>query len=73
MLKPDEEKNTVLPVMVSDHRIDGLIVMGEISRAYLRMLEKEAGMPMIFLDFFAAEFDVSFQIISMACTQQQDI
>lgn len=44
--------------MVSDHRIDGLIVMGEISRAYLRMLEKEAGMPMIFLDFFAAEFDV---------------
>ena len=58
VLKPDEEKNTVLPVMVSDHRIDGLIVMGEISRAYLRMLEKEAGMPMIFLDFFAAEFDV---------------
>ena len=47
-----KKKNTVLPVMVSDHRIDGLIIMGEISRAYLRMLEKEAGMPMIFLDFF---------------------
>lgn len=34
--------------MISDHRVDGLIVMGEISRAYLRKLEKEAGMPMIF-------------------------
>ena len=54
VLKPDEEKNTVLPVMVSDHRIDGLIIMGEISRAYLRMLEKEAGMPMIFLDIFCS-------------------
>ncbi len=58
VLKPDEEKNIEIPVMVSDHRVDGLIVMGEISRAYLRKLEREAGMPMIFLDFYAAEFDV---------------
>lgn len=58
VLKPDEEKNIEIPVMISDHRVDGLIVMGEISRAYLRKLEKEAGMPMIFLDFYAAEFDV---------------
>ena len=58
VLKPDEEKNTEIPVMISDHRVDGLIVMGEISRAYLRKLEREAGMPMIFLDFYAAEFDV---------------
>ena len=58
VLKPDEEKNIEIPVMISDHRVDGLNVMGEISRAYLRKLEKEAGMPMIFLDFYAAEFDV---------------
>ena len=65
-----------MPVMVSDHRIDGLIIMGEISRAYLRMLEKEAGMPMSFSGhFFAAEFDVDCVISNnfMACTQQQDI
>lgn len=58
VLKTDEEENTTIPAMISDHRIDGLIVMGEVSRAYLRMLEREAGMPMIFLDFYAAEFDV---------------
>lgn len=58
VLKPSEEKNIEIPVMVSDHRIDGLIVMGEVSRAYLRKLEKESGMPMVFLDFYAAEFDV---------------
>ena len=58
VLKPDEEKNVEIPAMISDHRIDGLIVMGEVSRAYLRKLEREIGMPMIFLDFFAAEFDV---------------
>lgn len=58
VLKPSEEKNIEIPVMVSDHRIDGLIVMGEVSRAYLRKLEKEFGMPMVFLDFYAAEFDV---------------
>ncbi len=58
VLKTDEEENTTIPAMISDHRIDGLIVMGEVSRVYLRMLEREAGMPMIFLDFYAAEFDV---------------
>ena len=58
VLKPDEERNIEIPAMISDHRIDGLIVMGEVSRAYLRKLEREVGIPMIFLDFFAAEFDV---------------
>lgn len=58
VLKTDEEETVTIPAMISDHRIDGLIVMGEVSRAYLRMLERESGMPMIFLDFYAAEFDV---------------
>lgn len=58
VLKPEQEEKTEFPTMISDHRIDGLIVMGEISRAYLRKLERESGMPMIFLDFYAAEFNV---------------
>lgn len=58
VLEQEAEREMRLPAMVSDHRIDGLIVMGEVSRAYLRKLERESGMPMVFLDFYAADFDV---------------
>lgn len=58
VLKDEMEKNCELPQMVTEHKVDGVIVMGELSRAYLRRVEQEAGVPLVFLDFYAAEFDV---------------
>lgn len=57
LLKQESEQQLEMPLIVREHKIEGLVVMGELSRAYLRGLE-EAGLPMLFMDFYAGGFDV---------------
>lgn len=56
VLHKDAEINTgKLPEMVTERSVDGLIIIGEIDRHYIRILQKNAGMPMAFVDFYDSE------------------
>lgn len=47
----EAEKNNVLPKLVADNRVDGIIVMGRLSWKYLDFLNENCKLPMIYLDF----------------------
>ena len=51
ILKPGEEEKLELPAMIRNRRVDGLILLGESSKAYYRMLA-QCGKPVLFLDFY---------------------
>lgn len=58
VVKHEAEQQLELPLLVRERRIDGLVIMGELGRAYLRKLVDHAGMPVLFMDFYAGGFDV---------------
>lgn len=47
----EAEKNNVLPKLVTDNRVDGIIVMGRLGWKYLDFLNGNCTLPMIYLDF----------------------
>lgn len=53
--KEDEMKTHKMPAYVEEHRLDGLIVIGEIDKTYIRKLKKDAEIPIIFMDFYDSE------------------
>lgn len=56
VLKKNAEKITLeLPEAVKEKTVDGLIVIGEIDRRYIQELQKKAGIPIVFLDFYNNE------------------
>lgn len=56
VLKKDVEKKTLeLPQIVKNGSIEGLIIIGEIDKKYIRSLRKRTVMPIIFLDFYDNE------------------
>lgn len=55
VLKHDTEKSRKLPRLAEESAVEGLIVMGEIDRGYISFLKSNAGVPVIFLDFYYKE------------------
>lgn len=47
-----EEKELSLPKIVREKKAHGLIVIGQMDTEYLRTLEEEGGMPVVYLDFY---------------------
>lgn len=54
----EAERDCIVPSMISEGKVDGLIFMGEIDRNYLRTLAK-SGLPYILLDFYDEALDVA--------------
>lgn len=55
VLKKDMEKKTLkMPEIVRNRSVEGLIIIGEIDRRYVRELFKEK-LPIVFLDFYDSE------------------
>lgn len=54
ILKPQDEADLALPMLVRSERVNGLILLGEPSKAYYRMIA-QAGTPVVFLDFYDAQ------------------
>jgi DNA-binding LacI/PurR family transcriptional regulator len=53
VLKKDDELNTLrMPSCIEQRRVDGLIVLGEISKPYILKLKSKANVPVVFLDFY---------------------
>ncbi len=56
VLKKDAEKNTLaLPQIVKSGSVQGLIIIGEIDKRYIKNLRQKVSMPVIFLDFYDNE------------------
>lgn len=56
VLKKSAEKKTLeLPQIVKNKSVEGLIIIGEIDKEYIRSLRKRAAIPVIFLDFYDSE------------------
>ena len=55
ILKHDMEDHQLLPRMVEENQVEGLIIMGDISREYIRFMKEQTRIPIIFLDFYDKE------------------
>ena len=55
ILKHDMEDHLLLPRMVEENQVEGLIVMGEISKDYIHFMKEQTKLPIIFLDFYDKE------------------
>lgn len=55
ILKHATEDIPLLPRIVEEKTIEGLVVIGDIKKEYICFLKKEADMPIIFLDFYDYE------------------
>lgn len=55
ILKHGMEDNLLLPRIVEERSVDGLIVIGRIARAYIHALKSAAEMPVVFVDFYDKE------------------
>ncbi|RDU24071.1 LacI family DNA-binding transcriptional regulator [Anaerosacchariphilus polymeriproducens] len=51
ILTEEQELSAELPAIIENNKIDGLIVMGEMSKKYLKLL-KETEIPYVLLDFY---------------------
>lgn len=56
-LSKENEKNGILPRVVSENKVSGLIILGQIQRSYIDVLIKY-DVPMIFLDFYDKHYNV---------------
>lgn len=45
------EEEHILPMLVQENKVDGIIIIGRLSLEYLDLLEKRAGVPLVFMDF----------------------
>lgn len=48
----DGEHQWKLPQMVLQNKVEGLIIIGEIDKEYIRRLREHVSMPVVFLDFY---------------------
>ncbi len=53
----DEMRDSLtLPVVATEHKVDGIIVLGQLATEYIRRV-KETGIPIVLLDFYDAEVE----------------
>lgn len=55
ILKHYNEDHLVIPRIVEENTVGGLIVLGEINREYIRFMRSQTKMPVVFLDFYDKE------------------
>ncbi|MBQ8166194.1 MAG: LacI family DNA-binding transcriptional regulator [Lachnospiraceae bacterium] len=51
ILSRDDEKNCVMPNMIINNKVDGLVILGQMKSKYINKL-LEIGIPYIFMDFY---------------------
>jgi len=52
----ESEKNAILPTMITERRVDGIIVIGQVERKYIERISK-IDLPLVFVDFYDNRFD----------------
>lgn len=57
ILEQEAEQNEEMPKMVLDHKVDGIIAIGQSDNSYIEFLRAGAKMPVMFLDFYNSQED----------------
>lgn len=57
ILSEESEQNLVLPNMVTNRSVDGMIILGQLNNEYIETL-KNCPIPYIFMDFYTANYDI---------------
>jgi len=52
IISKDDENNKVIPRMIQDSKVDGIIVMGELSKEYIAHLNSLNNVPLVLLDTY---------------------
>lgn len=57
ILNIDNEKNQVIPTMLEDKKVDGVILLGQLSKEFVKKVVK-LDIPLVFLDFYYDKVNV---------------
>ncbi len=57
VLTAQMRNDNILPSVIVDKKVDGIIVLGQLASSYLNML-KESQIPMVFLDFYDRKLEI---------------
>ncbi len=52
ILEAGNEVKLVVPKLVQEHKIDGLMILGQLSTEYLEMLDTQSDVPKVYMDFY---------------------
>ncbi|WP_310604312.1 LacI family DNA-binding transcriptional regulator [Anaerosporobacter sp.] len=52
VVSKEEENGLYMPKLIQEQKVDGLIVIGRLNDAYLAQINKFAGVPIMYLDFY---------------------
>lgn len=61
ILKSSDEQSVVIPKMVYDQKVDGLIVLGQVDKNYFNMI-KSLPVPTVFMDFYEKDSTQDFVV-----------
>ncbi len=61
ILTSEDEEQLNLPRVYKENKVDGFIVLGQISRGYVDLLQ-HVDVPIVFLDFYTDQFDIDYVI-----------
>ena len=51
VISNENERNKVIPRLVEDNKIEGIVVVGRLDHEYLKAIKEQSGIPMVYLDF----------------------
>ncbi len=59
LISIEDEKNCIFPNMILDHKVDGVIVLGQADNPYTELIAENGTVPVIFLDYYLgkSEYD----------------
>ncbi len=56
-ISAENEEKAILPNMITEKKVDGILVIGQIKRKYIERLSK-LSLPVVFVDFYDSRFDI---------------
>lgn len=64
VISPYDENEGTAPKMITEEKVDGVIILGRPQKNYLKMLYQHKKIPMVFMDFYDEEETVSSVVSS---------
>ena len=52
VINPEDETNLIMPKILKDKKVDGVILIGRPSNEYMQMIRREEAAPIVCMDFF---------------------
>lgn len=57
LVSAEKERTLETPMMITDNRVDGIVIIGKLSDAYLNMI-RESCIPFVGMDFYSADLNI---------------